>query len=1208
MITSSADPEVSLTLTRDQLAALPHADRMRVLADDGRRLSELDYRTLRAALDAGDPAERRWGLHLAVIRRDLDAVRAALADPDLRPHAITAAARLPVPDADLLSVLDDSAPRDRAALYRTLRWSRRRRLADSQIEKIMRRYGESDVARLLPACSPAAIGEWLPRLAPRPGLLSALARVAPEQVLDLLVATPGGRSGGRAGDVIDVISERAPQALADALARDPELWDLVSEDAMGRLMARPGRVIRLIRAAEAPHPRDVGRLSRRARRGVAALPDADVVALIAAEWRYRPASMHATLLGALPPGRRRPVLEAALPDDRLTAEELGTLPPGDLDQVLDRLEATDRAWSDDTRGDTVDRVALRSWNRALPRLRAAVADHRVSLRQAGWRNLIPCARREPDPAVFVAAVVEARRALQDEDRVRATALTGIVTAPARLLAAVPDDLLRDSTLLVLAARDTSTGSLDMVIHWLDRSIGIAAAYGLPDRVTTLVPLLARAVGRRRAGTTRFSRWAGTFDLAIRDQPRVPVSVAAAAWSGLRDRALRGGPDALLEAARLLGPAGVAAVPELDDLLRALALGEPGAAGPTEQAAGRDVKVGAGSESIAGPAAVPGQAVPGQAVILGRVDSGPSAQAAELWVQAGDPVARTVELVKAAPVLGAAPVLWRVVTERRADLLETVLAGAVALPPVRPLAPDTWTSSQVRAVGEWAAPRAVDPEADPRAAAAAVRLVRDPAVLTRIAAEAPAPIAGVSLVALGGGRPRPETVSFLADRAAGAAGPVTRGAASGLRRMVDVLPERTAFDLLAPLVTTPGGAVGAAKEAVRALAGLPLPEVTELLLATLADVDRHRDVRAAAAGGLSGRFADPRVPTVLADALRGPEALRDAVIAGLTPTSVPASARVGPAVLFGEAVSEKPGAELLSAYEIWGPHDPEVVSRLSELLVTALPDDVEWSALRFATDISEIPAGQAVIGRVAADLARLSTRPADDLRAAQQSDDLRAARPADDSDAARVADDAAAARAADDGAAARAADDAAAARTADDVAAALPADGREAVRTDRLTPDAAWRRLGRLVAGLRYRMAAPEALRPMIEACRTAGRHTDEVALLSRLAAPGLAEPEADLRQWDELVTALDRRPARWRGSGRRLPMPDEAPVRTSSITPVLDRLTAGDDPAAAMVALTVIEWAGERTGWDAPWPDELRKLAAHPDPDVRERAREIEIR
>ncbi|WP_033340009.1 thioesterase domain-containing protein [Catenuloplanes japonicus] len=1067
---------------------------MRALADDGRRLSEADYRALHAALDAGAPDERRWGLQLAVIRRDLATVRTALADPELRLPAIAAAARLPVPDADLLLILDDSAPRERAALYRTLRWSRRRRLADSQIGKIMRRYGESDVARLLPACSPAVIGEWLPRLAPRRGLLSALARVAPAQVLATLTAT----RGERASDVVDVVSARAPRVLADALARDPGLWDLVGEDAMGRLMARPERVVRLIRAPEAPRPRDVERLSRRARRGVAALPDPDVVALIAADWRFGSASVHTALLGALPLARRRPVLEAALPDDRLTVAELGTLPPGDLDQLLDRLETAERGQGDHSRWDTVDRVALRSWDRALPTLRSAVADHRVTVRQAGWRALIPCARREPDPAIFVAAVLEARRALQDEDRVRAAALAGIVTAPARLLAAVPDDVLRDAAVLVLTARDASTGSLDLVIHWLDRSIGIAAAHGLPDRVTTLAPLLARAVGRRRAGTTGFSRWADTFDLAVRDQPRVPVSVAPAAWAGLRDRALRGGPESLLESARLLGPAGVAAVPELDDLLRTLALEESGGAA-----------------------------------------SGSAAQAAELWVRAGDPVARTVALIDVAPALGTAPALWRVITERRADLLEAVLSRAAALPPVRPLAPGTWTSAQVRALGEWAWSRAADPEADPRAAAAAVRLVHEPAVLRRIATEAPAPIAGAALFALGGGRPQPETVSFLVDRAAGAAGPVARGAASGLRRIVDALPERTAFDLLAPLVTAPGGAVGAAKEAVRALAGLPLPEVTDLLLATLADEDRHRDVRAATAGGLSGRFTDPRVPAALADALRGPEALRDAVIAGLTPSSVPSARRAGPAALFGAAAVASPGDELLTAYTDWAPYDPDAASRIVVLLLAALPGKAEWRVSQLVGTMSGSPAGRTAMHRAAAELARLTT---------------------------------------------------------------LPPGAPDAP----LTPEAAWHRLSRLVNGLRYTTEAPEVLRPMIEACRTAGQHTAVVRLLTGLACRTLKGPGPDPRIWDELVAALDRRPLRWERAGRWLDLPAEPSL--PSVRQVLDRLTAGDDPAAATVALSMVDRLGREAGWAAPWPDELRKLVAHPDPDVREAARGIEVR
>ncbi|MFF1697609.1 hypothetical protein ACFVXC_29000 [Streptomyces sp. NPDC058257] len=92
---------------------LPFPARMGALARYARALPADAYGTLRDALAAGTPDERHTGLLLAVTRRDLATAAEALTDPLLRRRALSAAIRLPIPDAapEQLSLSDIGAER-----------------------------------------------------------------------------------------------------------------------------------------------------------------------------------------------------------------------------------------------------------------------------------------------------------------------------------------------------------------------------------------------------------------------------------------------------------------------------------------------------------------------------------------------------------------------------------------------------------------------------------------------------------------------------------------------------------------------------------------------------------------------------------------------------------------------------------------------------------------------------------------------------------------------------------------------------------------------------------------------------------------------------------------------------------------------------------------------------------------------------------------
>lgn len=96
---------------------------MRAIAEHGRSLDEDGYRAARAALADGSPDERHLALFLAVVRRDIEAVAAALEDPRLRRRALAAAVRLPVPDAAVERLALSGIRGVRRDVYRVLRLS-----------------------------------------------------------------------------------------------------------------------------------------------------------------------------------------------------------------------------------------------------------------------------------------------------------------------------------------------------------------------------------------------------------------------------------------------------------------------------------------------------------------------------------------------------------------------------------------------------------------------------------------------------------------------------------------------------------------------------------------------------------------------------------------------------------------------------------------------------------------------------------------------------------------------------------------------------------------------------------------------------------------------------------------------------------------------------------------------------------------------------
>lgn len=845
---------------------LPFPARTSALSRYARALTEDAYGTLREALAAGTPDERHTGLFLAVARRDLTTIAEALTDPLLRRRALSAAIRLPVPDQALEQLALSDLGAARRETYRILRLSRRHTLAARLLPQIHERFGAHDAARLLPACPAETVGAWLPRLDPPAGVLNALTRTAPLAVAHLLVTR--GESGaardrhrfvGRNGAIASVAAERDPEAGLLLLARAP---DLLTPRAARTLLRRPDAVLEILRAT--PPEQDgcpdelriaSGPLPPATRRAVSALPPTDLLDLArrcpATPSRRRAPGRHDIepdgLLMLLPaPERRRLVEERTA--RRGSARSLPVA-------TLAALEPADRAaivtpW--------VERASRSEWTSSRlavalplalgePVLRDMAGRHRVHHRLMAWPALLACAELEGDPAGFARIAEDCERAWHDQEEVRRAALQQLAGAPPRLLAALPDRVLRDATLTTVQSRDSTTHTLAAAEQLLRRTAQSAAATGRLHRAAYATELLCHVLSDPRFHTT-------VTPLRIDEEAARAIWAAAAASDAPPTR-----PDLHTALAELLAPH-LTVLPELDALVRELAW-----------------------ESD---------------------DPDIAARAAAAWVRPAElRERRSAELVSRDASFASVPVILRTVVTRRTDLLDSVLRAAREglTGRVRPRAvawaaglhagvTGRWLPEQRSAWDDHHARVAADESAPLRTRADAAAQVHEPGLLTTLAESAPQPVAAAALGALGevlgaahdGAPPATEPLLNMLLRHAATGGVRGRAAMASVRRLLEVMPDPEAVALLTPVACAADAPVGTRKEAVRALGALAGDAAFDALVAAWDAPRQHRDVRAVVARHLLAAIDRPAIADRLARATDEP-AVREAVI----------HARVGP---------------------------------------------------------------------------------------------------------------------------------------------------------------------------------------------------------------------------------------------------------------------------------------------------------------------------
>ncbi|MGW7052833.1 hypothetical protein [Streptomyces sp. NPDC054887] len=843
---------------------LPFPARRAALAPYGRALTPDAYAALHAALDAGDPGERHTALFLAVARRDIDTVSAALADPLLRRRALSAAVRLPLHEQALTALALHETGAVRHDTYRVLRAGRRTALADTLVRRVHERHGPRDAALLLPACSPRTAALWLRAVEPPAGVLNSLARTAPGAVAAWLADAHDAHSGQeRRRDaamhrtLATAVAERDARAGLMLLRRTP---GLITERAAVALLRHPSRVLRILRTAP-PVPGGEpyvlkftpGPLPPSVRRAVRALPPGELAELVrlcrAAPlgrrgWGPVPVAPDA-LLQLLPDDARRRAVEER------TRGELGRRTTASHLAAVAALRPEDRTAA---LAPLIDRLRHNGWSFrraaaglplafAEPVLREQAADHRLHVRLTAWPALLAAAEFDGDPQEYARIAASCARAWHDQNDVRRSVLARLAEAPPHLLAAVGEHVLRDGVMTAVQSRDSTAATLAAAERWLRRTAHSAGARGDGPRAAFAARLLCEVIAdTRRKGP--------------REPLRVDARTARSVWSSLA-AGEEPDPATLTAIGELLAPH-LPELPALEALMRRTA----------EQHFDPDV----------------------------------ASRAAAVWTgPAATRERRCAELVRLDPSFAAVPQVLRTLATRRTDLLDDVLAAAARdglrgrlrpratpwAPPVRPGDTGRWLPRQRREWSAHLAAVAADARAPLRERTDAAALVTDPDELTALAESAPQPVAAAAIGALGRLDAHGATGAVTADllatvlRHAGTGGVRGRAAMAAVRRLLDAVPDGAAVGLLAALLRNPAHSVGTRKEAARVLGSLSGTAAADALVAAWDEPAQHRDVRVVVAPFLLSAIGRAGIAERLSSHMRTP-AVREAVLGSRAP--------------------------------------------------------------------------------------------------------------------------------------------------------------------------------------------------------------------------------------------------------------------------------------------------------------------------------------
>jgi hypothetical protein len=456
-----------LATTRDLLTSLDpltYRARMNRLAQWARVAP--DRVQVCAELREQGPYERRLALVAAMAAEDAGGIAAAVLDPQpsIRHAALTAALRAGIPAGDHA----DRPAVERRRIYQALRRHARPEVADALIEQVRAEFGDEEAAALLPACGTGTVRALLPDL--EHALSPArLVRRHPGPLLDRirerLAAAPAGRRHRIWAEAAGAVLRCDPAQALDLLERyGPEdtlpgslrpYGVLATYDArrVVRLLTAPGRAAWLRRTVL---PRA---LLRRLIAGTPGL-SVDELAPLAARLRDNDRAL-AALLRAVAPSRRGELYDRAMAEVDVTARApaeviMEVLPAGIRIREATRMLAMPEVRESE---DTVFQWSAHlAWPEASAALTAALRSGDAGIRATGYTRLLDAARRSRDPRTVAEAIGRLDRLRNEQDPVRAAALTALA-ATARLLTADTAPGLTQLTTDAVEARDGSVATM-----------------------------------------------------------------------------------------------------------------------------------------------------------------------------------------------------------------------------------------------------------------------------------------------------------------------------------------------------------------------------------------------------------------------------------------------------------------------------------------------------------------------------------------------------------------------------------------------------------------------------------------------------------------------------------------------------------------------------------------------------------------------------
>jgi hypothetical protein len=441
------------------LDPLPFGARQRALSETARRLAgtaELD--DLLRDLDT-DEFSRRTAVHLAYVAGHAEHVRAALSarETAVVRHAIGAGIRLGLPAEAFLERLPHLPTALRRSLYNGVRRRKATAIADALLPAVRAAFGDREAAALLTACSAPLVATALPGLAHAVANWSAIGKRHPSAFLDLVDAELAERTPAwwprvweRLGGGIAATAQSSPERVLDLVERTlphaPLPWGLVGE--LGVLARHsPDRVVGILldprRTGATPDRRSLWRR-------LAGIGDDELTGLA----RLLDGAPLVRFLHALPPSRRAVVFAGAVGgrvDVPLTA--LDELPAAARADEARRLLALRANADEPSRRLAV--TARLGWAEAGPLLREATTRATADERAEAYPLYIAAGAASRDPEAFAALLATLTRLPNEQDPVRAAALTALAAVPSWLFRPSETDLLVKLMTDAAQARDCS---------------------------------------------------------------------------------------------------------------------------------------------------------------------------------------------------------------------------------------------------------------------------------------------------------------------------------------------------------------------------------------------------------------------------------------------------------------------------------------------------------------------------------------------------------------------------------------------------------------------------------------------------------------------------------------------------------------------------------------------------------------------------------